>query len=103
MPLCSECYGCGLELAFPPVEAKEMGGWIAYWPQGPEGALVYRRTCRACEGLGVAEAAANLSLSRQRAEHAETPRQTATWLQSRPVSWAQHQSVLASLLAFLFG
>src|SRR5690349_13362278 len=34
MPLCRECYGCGLELAFPPVEAKDMGGWIACWPQG---------------------------------------------------------------------
>src|SRR3954470_1392564 len=58
VPLCGACYGCGLELAFPPVEAGGMGGWIAYWPHGQGGALVYRRTCRACEGLGVTEPAA---------------------------------------------
>src|SRR5215218_3095817 len=59
--LCGKCSGCGLELAFPPVEATEIGGWIAYWPHGQGGALVYRRTCRACDGLGVTKPAANLS------------------------------------------
>src|SRR4051795_897118 len=34
MPLCGTCHGCGLEFAFPPVPAGEMGGWTASWPHG---------------------------------------------------------------------
>ena len=39
MPLCDECYRCGLELAFLPVEERSMGGWIGYWPDGRRGRL----------------------------------------------------------------
>src|SRR4051812_22925177 len=63
MPLCGTCHGCGLELAFPPVPAGEMGGWTASWPHGREDGLVYRRTCRGCHELGVTEPAANRPLS----------------------------------------
>src|SRR4051812_9320194 len=99
VPLCGKCYGSGLEFAFPPVAAGEMGGWIASWPHGREDGLVYRRTCRGCEGLGVTEPAASLSLSRQKAEHAEGQRQTAP----RPISWARHRSGFATLVALFFG
>src|SRR3954453_20498141 len=71
VPLCGKCYGSGLEFAFPPVAAGEMGGWTASWPHGREEGLVYRQTCRGCHGLGVTEPAANRPLSLQQVEHAE--------------------------------
>ena len=54
MQLCRKCYGSGVEIVFAPQDPSvNMGGWIAYWPTGPEGGLAYRRTCPACGGLGV--------------------------------------------------
>src|SRR3954465_7497941 len=103
MPLCGTCHGCGLEFAFPPVAAGEMGGWTASWPHGREDGLVYRQTCPGCHGLGVTDPAANRPLSLQQVEHAEGLVQRATWPQRRPLSWARHHSVWASLVALLFG
>src|SRR4051812_32866779 len=103
MPLCGTCHGCGLEFAFPPVPAGEMGGWTASWPHGREDGLVYRRACRGCAGSGVTEPAADRPLSRLQAEHAEGLPHRTPRLQCRPLPWARHHSVWASLVALLFG
>src|SRR3954467_7201685 len=54
MPLCTKCHGSGLEIVFPPLDrSADMGGWIAYWPEGRDGLLAYRRRCPSCAGAGI--------------------------------------------------
>ena len=54
MSLCRRCYGSGVDIVFAALRpSADMGGWIAYWPNGPDGGLAYRRKCPACGGVGV--------------------------------------------------